>query len=110
MVNEGVAPEYGTPTTSGLRAIPGTGVKTLKGGLCNRASSSLCLMGIGGVGGGALNGTRMVRTCLCDGNPLGGRGAWDTSTPYGFLAICIAGNGTPAYLGLNMYGIFGSGH
>ena len=66
-------------------------------------------MGIGGVGGGALNGTRMVRTCLCDGNPLGGRGAWDTSTPYGFLAICVAGNGTPAYLGLNMYGIFGIG-
>ena len=33
VVNEGVAPEYGTPTTDGLRAIPGTGVKTLKGGL-----------------------------------------------------------------------------
>ena len=41
VVNEGVAPEYGTPTTDGLRAIPGTGVKTLKGGLSNRTSSSL---------------------------------------------------------------------
>ena len=33
VVNVGVAPEYGTPTTDGLRAIPGTGVKTWKGGL-----------------------------------------------------------------------------
>ena len=43
VVNEGVAPEYGTPTTDGLRAIPGTGVKTLKGGLsilARKASSS----------------------------------------------------------------------
>ena len=41
VVNEGVAPEYGTPTTEGLRTIPGTGVKTLKGGLSNLKSSSL---------------------------------------------------------------------
>ena len=33
VVNVDVAPEYGTPTTGGLRAIPGTGVKALKGGL-----------------------------------------------------------------------------
>ena len=41
VVNDGVAPEYGTPTTDGLRTIPGTGVKTLKGGLPNLKSSSL---------------------------------------------------------------------
>ena len=81
VVNVGVAPEYGTPTTEGLRAIPGTGVKTLNGGLCNRTSSSLCLTGIGGVGGGALKGTGMVRTCLRDGNTLGTWGTWDTSMP-----------------------------
>ena len=109
VVNVDVAPEYGTPTTGGLRAMPGTGVKTLKGGLCNRASSSLCLTGIGGVGGGALKGTRMVRTCLRDGNVLGAWGTWDTSMPYGVLDVCITGNGTPAYLGLNMYGILGIG-
>ena len=109
MVNEGVAPENGTPTTEGLRAIPGTGVKTLKGGLSNRASSSLCLRGIGGVGGGALKGTLIVRTCLREGNALGAWGTWDTSTPYGGLAICIAGNGAPAYLGLKTYGILGIG-
>ena len=83
VVNVDVAPEYGTPTTEGLRAMPGTGVKTLKGGLCNRASSSLCLRGIGGVGGGALKGTLIVRTCRREGNALGAWGTWDTSMPYG---------------------------
>ena len=77
MVNEGVAPEYGTPTTDGLRAIPGTGVKTLKGGLSNRASSSLCRGGIGGVGGGPLRGTLIVRTCRLKG--IHGEHRWKCS-------------------------------
>ena len=81
VVNVDVGPEKGTPTTEGLRAIPGTGVKALNGGLCNLSSSCLCLPGIGGVGGGALNGTGMVRTCLRDGNALGAWGTWDTSMP-----------------------------
>ena len=81
MVNVGVGPEKGTPTTEGLRAIPGTGVKTLNGGLCNLSSSPLYLPGIGGVGGGALKGTEMVRTCLREGSTLGAWGTWDTSIP-----------------------------
>ena len=64
VVNVDVAPENGTPTTDGVRTIPGTGVKTLNGGLPNLTSSSRCLGGIDGVGGGPLNGTRIVRICL----------------------------------------------
>ena len=75
VVNEGVAPEYGTPTTEGLRTIPGTGVKTLNGGLSNLKSSSLGRWGKGGVGGGPLKGTLMVWTCRLGGNPL-----WDWDT------------------------------
>ena len=70
VVKVGVAPEYGTPITDGDRAMPGTGVKTLKGGLSSLTSSSLCLGGIGGVGGGPLNGTRIVRICLLGGTAL----------------------------------------
>ena len=64
---------------------------------------------MGGVGGGPLKGTLIVRTCLLKGNALGAWGTWVTSEPYGILAVCIVGNGTPAYLGLKAYGILGIG-
>ena len=50
-----------------------------------------------------------MRTCLLKGNALGAWGTWVTSEPYGILAVCIVGNGTPAYLGLKAYGILGIG-
>ena len=70
MVKVDVAPENGIPTTDGERAIPGTGVKTLNGGFPNLTSSSRCLERIGGVGGGPLNGTRIVRICLLGSTAL----------------------------------------